>query len=63
MRALAGQSIANIDQKLFRTMPDNLVPLSPLGRKQASEAGRKIKDIIGDESVRFYMSPYLCAAA
>jgi broad specificity phosphatase PhoE len=28
------------------------------GRRQASEAGRKLKELIGEESVYFQVSPY-----
>lgn len=53
-----GQSQGNVDRILYRTIPDYAIQLTPLGRIQAFEAGNKIKDIIGNESVKFYVSPF-----
>lgn len=53
-----GQSQANIDVSLYETTPDNRIPLTEQGKNQAREAGKKIKSLIKDESVRFYVSPY-----
>ena len=38
-----GESEANADHTLWRTKPDNLISLSPRGRAQAREAGRRIE--------------------
>ena len=35
------------------------MPLTARGRKEADDAGKKIKSIIGDEPVAIYCSPYL----
>lgn len=34
------------------------MPLSQKGWVQAREVGKKLKQVIGDESVKFYVSPY-----
>ena len=54
-----GQSIANLDYGVQSHMPDHLIPLSDLGKTQSLEAGQKLKAITGDESVMFYVSPFL----
>lgn len=35
------------------------MPLSPKGHEQARELGKKLKEIIGDEPLYIYTSPYL----
>ena len=39
-------------------MADHQIELTEAGRKQAVEAGKKLRSIIGKESVYAYMSPY-----
>eukprot|EP00499_Haloplacidia_sp_CaronLabIsolate_P002305 CAMPEP_0196771550 /NCGR_PEP_ID=MMETSP1104-20130614/1746_1 /TAXON_ID=33652 /ORGANISM="Cafeteria sp., Strain Caron Lab Isolate" /LENGTH=250 /DNA_ID=CAMNT_0042141671 /DNA_START=197 /DNA_END=949 /DNA_ORIENTATION=+ len=54
-----GESMGNIDETIYATMPDSDVPLSELGRKQALEAGHRLRALIGpNETVRVYCSPY-----
>ena len=53
-----GRSLGNEDEALFSRMPDWKIPLSPKGRKQAQEAGERIRNIIGNAPVLFYVSPY-----
>jgi len=53
-----GESIANLDAKLYQSTPDNQIPLSDKGRRQALIAGKNLRMMIGTESVRFYVSPY-----
>lgn len=53
-----GESMANLDYSLHATVPDHKVELSPKGHRQAEEAGQKIKAIVGDERVQFYVSPF-----
>jgi broad specificity phosphatase PhoE len=53
-----GESEGNIDKTLFERLPDYEHSLTPKGRAQAREAGRKLAAMIGDESVYFQVSPY-----
>lgn len=53
-----GQSEGNVDKTVYNHTPDYAVNLTPTGKTQAIEAGVKIKSIIGDETVGFYVSPY-----
>ncbi|KAJ0410870.1 hypothetical protein ATCC90586_007906 [Pythium insidiosum] len=54
-----GQSEGNIDPLLYCHVPDNAMHLTALGLEQAVAAGKSIKKIIGDETVRFIVSPYV----
>jgi len=53
-----GESIANKDTKIYTHTPDNQIPLSAKGETQALEAGIKLKELVNDESIKFYVSPY-----
>jgi len=53
-----GQSLGNVSRKVYKTTPDHKIPLTSLGTTQAYTAGGKIKKIIGDEEVCYYVSPY-----
>ena len=54
-----GQSEGNVDERLFGVKPDHHMLLTDLGRRQARETGRTIKDLfIKDGSVRVIVSPY-----
>lgn len=52
------ESEGNVDVSIYGRVPDNLIHLSELGVKQAQEVGRKLKELIGEETVRFFYSPY-----
>ena len=52
-----GESQGNQNREIYATIPDYALQLTERGIEQASEAGRKLKEIIGDESVFFYISP------
>ncbi|OQS05899.1 phosphoglycerate/bisphosphoglycerate mutase [Thraustotheca clavata] len=52
-----GQSEGNVNPDLYRDIPDNAMPLTDLGKSQARAAGKEIKEIIGNESVRCIVSP------
>lgn len=55
-----GESIGNVDEKAYVTTPDWKVPLTLRGRKQASDAGKRLNDLIeSDELIFLYYSPYL----
>ncbi|EPS66293.1 hypothetical protein M569_08481 [Genlisea aurea] len=60
-----GESAGNIDGAAYCTIPDNRIPLTPVGIDQAKEAGRRISHVISDGGgarsrwkVYFYVSPY-----
>jgi broad specificity phosphatase PhoE len=53
-----GESMGNIDTNYYYTHPDHSVPLTEKGIIQARETGKKLKEIIGEESVMVYSSPY-----
>uniref|UniRef100_A0A7S3EBG4 Phosphoglycerate mutase (2,3-diphosphoglycerate-dependent) n=2 Tax=Rhodosorus marinus TaxID=101924 RepID=A0A7S3EBG4_9RHOD len=54
-----GESAGNVDRSLYRVQPDNKLELTEKGKRQAFEAGKKLKQEIGDENVLFYVSPYV----
>jgi len=53
-----GESEGNVDESVYRRKPDNRLCLTDKGKIQAREAGQKIAEIIGDDDVYFYVSPY-----
>ncbi|ETV89196.1 hypothetical protein, variant [Aphanomyces astaci] len=52
-----GQSEGNENPDLYRVTPDNAMHMTGLGRLQARAAGKCMKEIIGNESVRCIVSP------
>jgi hypothetical protein len=54
-----GESIANIDLSVYTHTPDNQIPLTENGKEQAEHASKKLKEIIGNDTVKFFVSPYL----
>jgi len=53
-----GESEGNLDKDKYRTVPDYALNLTSKGIEQAQKAGDEIKQIIGQESVYAYVSPY-----
>ncbi|CAF1391269.1 unnamed protein product [Adineta steineri] len=54
-----GESQANVDTTLSARMADSRIELTERGHQQATEAGEKLRSIIGkEESMYVYMSPY-----
>ena len=53
------ESIGNMNRHLFEKIPDNRIVLTEKGIKQSKELGEKLKKIIKNESIKFYVSPYL----
>jgi broad specificity phosphatase PhoE len=53
-----GQSQGNEKPELYCKIPDYALELTSEGLKQAYEAGARLKTIIGDETVFFYISPF-----
>jgi broad specificity phosphatase PhoE len=68
-----GQSLGNVDERLYATTPDNAMPLTELGWEQAKAAGIELKRILSSTksttttassnsecgSVHFILSPYV----
>lgn len=53
-----GECHANTDESKFATVPDYTIELTEKGILQAQEAGKKLKELVGDETVYFYVSPF-----
>lgn len=53
-----GESAANVDRYLFGQIPDYTIELTDRGKEQARQAGRRLRDLVGDESLYFYVSPF-----
>jgi len=53
-----GESQANVDRYLFGRVPDYTIELTDKGREQAKEAGKRLKELVKDESMYFYVSPF-----
>ena len=47
-----------MDRYLFGRVPDYTIELTEKGRMQAQEAGRRLKELVGDETLYFYVSPF-----
>lgn len=52
-----GESEGNTDRAVYGRKPDYALLLTDRGKKQARDAGMKLREIVGDETVRFYVSP------
>lgn len=53
-----GECHGNRDLEQFATVPDYTIELTEKGMEQARDAGAKLKTLVGDESVYFYISPF-----
>ena len=53
-----GQSEGNADKNLLETKPDFALDLTDEGVKQARQAGKEIKNIVGQETLQVYVSPF-----
>jgi broad specificity phosphatase PhoE len=52
-----GESQANADPDHHEFTPDYAMHLTDTGRQQARKAGEQIAEVIGNESIRAYVSP------
>lgn len=52
------ESEGNVDKSIYKTKPDYALNLTPKGILQSDEAGRKLQELIGDEKVLAYVSPF-----
>ena len=48
-----GQSEANVDLNIMKTVPDVLVSLTDLGRAQAAEAGKHLRKYLHDHQIKY----------
>ncbi len=53
-----GQSVGNVNKEIYKEIPDYALQLSEEGKAQAVEAGRRFRELIGDESFKCYVSPF-----
>ena len=53
-----GESQGNADPSQHRDIPDFMLQLTPKGLKQARQAGKEIKKLLGNSKVYAYVSPY-----
>lgn len=53
-----GQSEGNIDQMKYARTQDYKLNLTQTGREEAKNAGAEISDLIGEEGLYVYISPY-----
>mmetsp|Transcript_35548 Transcript_35548/g.86377 ORF Transcript_35548/g.86377 Transcript_35548/m.86377 type:complete len:323 (+) Transcript_35548:177-1145(+) len=56
-----GLSEGNIDRSAYSRTPDSQIPLTERGFAQAAVAGLQIRQLVGNESIRIFYSPYLRA--
>ena len=54
-----GESLGNVNQDMFKEMPDWKIGLTSKGKEQARQAGEDMKRRIGDAPVVIYYSPYI----
>ena len=58
-----GESEGNLDESVYSRTPDARISLTQLGKDQAVEAGKKLKEEVinggPDETIYVYISPYL----
>ena len=53
-----GESEGNVYPSLYEKIPDNKLKLTKKGHAQALKAGKELKKMIKNESVKFVVSPY-----
>ncbi|MBV2357035.1 histidine phosphatase family protein [Streptomyces sp. J2-1] len=53
-----GESTGNIDDTVYEREPDHALALTDLGRRQAEETGKTLREVFGRERVSVYVSPY-----
>ena len=53
-----GQSEGNVNKAIYKTTPDYALRLTPLGVEQAIEAGKVLRNMLGNTIPQFYVSPF-----
>jgi broad specificity phosphatase PhoE len=54
-----GESEGNVNQSIYSSKADNALHLTETGWNQALSAGRALREIVGSESIHFFVSPYV----
>lgn len=52
-----GQSEGNCDRNVYSQKPDYALLLTEKGRQEADNAGQKLRELVGTETMQFYVSP------
>lgn len=52
------ESLGNTSLSTYASIPDNQIPLTKRGVQQARELGERMRGLMGEESCRFFVSPY-----
>jgi len=53
-----GESEGNVDHNIYNEKPDYQLQLTSKGKMQALKAGNRLKSLLEDQSIFFYVSPY-----
>jgi len=53
-----GQSQGNENRNIYKETPDYAIQLTDKGKKQAQDVALKIRDIVKESSIQYYVSPY-----
>jgi broad specificity phosphatase PhoE len=53
-----GESEANLDAGRHASVPNHKICLSEAGRRQALAVGEALRQLVGNESIQFFVSPY-----
>ena len=53
-----GESEGNNDDSVYERVPDHALALTERGQQQARDAGKRLREQLGDEGVSVYVSPY-----
>jgi len=53
------ESLGNVDELVYTTTPDWKIPLTERGYSQAARVGKVLAELIGDDNVYIYHSPYV----
>ena len=54
-----GESVDNVNSDMYQSVPDSQIPLTSRGYRQGKAAGEMLRTLTGDETIRFFHSPYL----
>ncbi|OYO02520.1 histidine phosphatase family protein [Enemella evansiae] len=54
-----GESQGNADDSIYETVPDHALTLTESGRAEVTETGHRLRELIGTESLRMWVSPYV----
>jgi len=52
-----GESEGNVNKRIYNQKPDFSLLLTDKGKQQAKAAGNLVKETLGDEKIKFYVSP------